>query len=887
VRRFFRRARLDQERAREMQAHLDHHVDDLVARGVERGQAVREARRRFGHPLAIREEVYEMNSIPLLDPFVRDLRQACRMLKKTPGFTIAAVLTLALGIGANTAVFSVVDALLFTRLPYPRSDRLGLLERRVRTPDGGEHRGFGANGRVWFALRDDVTTVEAAVLGVTSGVNLLANERALYVHQQRVSAGYFGVMGVPPRIGREFTGEEDVTGGPAVAVLSHGLWTRAFESDPAIVGRTIRLRGDTYTVVGVMPEDFQVTQRSSLAGGSGVDLWTPLRPSTSGEGAGTNYQVVLRLKDGVSWPEAAIDVKRASASAFPALPAGTVAELGVVPMRDAMVAGVRQPLLVLWGATAIVLLIACVNIAGLLLARGAARTREIATRMALGSGRAGVVRQMFAESGVLAVLGGAAGVLVGWVVLKTLGVLGAEVFDLWQPLALNARVLAATTAAALATSLVVGLLPAVDAGRLDVGANLGKAGSRGVAGGKMRWARRALVAGEVALGVVLLVAAGLLVRTFVHLRYLDPGFHEEGLLAASVSLQDARYANALAVQQLYDDSLRRIRATPGVESAGVALGMPYTRLLNDVIRRLDGPEIDPPERWQMTNVSYVTPGFFETLEIPLRQGRLVTQADTSVAPGIAVVNEAFVSRYYRGTPSVIGRRVLSSGQTREIVGVVGNVQQGASGLGDVGPIGQIPCLYLPVSQASDAFLTTVHTWFEPWWAVRSPLPTAVGAVREAIQSVDAGLPVARLETIASLRGERLAAQRFTMSLAGGLGVLALLLSAIGLHGLIASGVNERTRELGIRLALGATAMEAARVVVVPGIALTGVGVVVGLAGSIAATRLLRSFLWGTTASDPVTIAAVVLTLIVVAVVASLLPALRVWRLDPAVTLRAE
>ena len=889
MRRFFRRARLDTERAREIQAHIEHHADDLVAQGMARADAIREARRRFGNPHAIRQEIYEMNSLPVLDPLLRDLRYAFRMLRKTPGFTFAATVTLALGIGANTAVFSVVDALLFTPLPYPQPDRLAMLEYHTRDPKYGDNRDVGANGRMWFAVRDYTSTIDAAVVGGTAGVNLVAGDRAAYVQQQRVSAGYFHTIGIPPLIGREFTRNEDVAGGPAVVILNNSLWKTMFNGDPSIVGRTIELRGESYTVVGVLPENFPVTERNSFSGGQGVDLWTPLRPSTKGEGGGINYTVVARLHDGVNWAQAEEDVHNASPHAFQYVDAGNLAELGLVPMQQAMTAGIREPLMMLWGAVGIVLLIACVNIAGLLLARGATRTREIATRMALGSGRGAVTRQLLVESAALASIGGALGLLVGWLVLKAIGGLAAQTFDLWQPLVLDVRALAVTVGFALGTSIVFGLAPAIQASRLDVRVGLGDGGTRAVAGASSRWPRRILVVAEVALGVVLLISSGLLVRTFMHLRDLTPGFDDRDLVAVSVSLQDARYKDPVLVQGLFDETLRRIRAIPGVDGAGVALGMPYTRLLNNGMRRVDGPEIDPPESGQITNESYVTPGFFETLKVPVRQGRAFSEADTAGSPLVAVVNEAFVARYFKKNPAVIGRHLASGKDVREIVGVIGNVQQGSAGWGDFEPISPLPCLYVPVSQTSSDFLTLVHTWFQPSWAVRTSLPleTIVPKVREELQAVDPHLPIAQVRTIDDLRGEKLVSQRFMMLLVAGLGLLALVLSAVGLQGLISSSVNERTRELGLRLALGATAAQVMGNVVVPGLTIALVGVAIGSAGALASTRLMQSFIWGVKPTDPVTFLAVVATLLAVALVASVIPAMRVLRLDPARTLRAE
>jgi predicted permease len=889
MRRFFRRGRLDAERAREMQAHIDHNVDDLIAAGYTRDRARREARRRFGNTTAIREEIYEMNSVPLLEPLVRDLRYAFRMLRKTPGFTMAATLTLALGIGANTAVFSVVNALLFEPLPFPQPERLALVEHHFRSPQDGDNRGIGVNGRMWFAVRDHAATVDAAAIGGTSGVNLVASDKAAYVQQQRVSAGYFRVVGIPPMIGREFTTDEDRAGAPPVVVLNYGLWQRVFRSDRSVVGRAITLRGETYTVIGVMPQDFPVTERSGFDGGAGVDLWTPLKPSTTGEGGGINYEAVARLHTGVSWPEAQNDVRGASSTAFVNVSPGSIAELGLVPMQTGMTAEVRQPLLMLWGAVGIVLLIACVNIAGLLLARGTTRTREIATRMALGSGRGAVIRQLLVESAVLGLLGGGLGLVVAWGVLAVLGSLGAEVFDLWQPLELNARVLMVTLPVALGTSVLFGLVPALQTSRLDVQTALSETGTRAVAGASSRWPRRVLVIGEVALGMVLLVSAGLLIRTFVHLRDLSPGFDETSLVTASVSLQDARYRDSLAVQHLFEETTARLRAVPGVQGAAVSLGMPYSRLLNNGFRRLDGAHVDAPKESRITNMTYVTPGFFETLKVPVRAGRTIADGDSAASTPVAVVNESFIARYYKDDTRVIGRHIGSGDEVREIIGIVGNTQQGAAGWGDFGPISPLPCLYVPVAQTTSAFLTLVHTWFQPSWVVRSTLPVAalVPELRRTIESVDAQLPIANVRTIDELRGEKLSSQRFMMGLVAGLGLVALVLAAVGLHGLIASSVNERTRELGIRLALGATARQAMTAVVIPGLVLAGIGIAVGTAAALAVSRLLHSFVWGVTSTDPATFAGVIAVLLGVAVVASVIPALRVLRLDPALTLRAE
>ena len=827
-----------------------------------------------------------MNSLPGLEPILRDARYALRMLRKSPGFTAIALLTLALGIGANTAVFSVVNALMLNPLPYPRADRLGLVEYHAKSPRG-EGGSAGADAQMYFTVRDHAASMDIAIMGQTSGVNMLAAENQVaYVQQQRVGAGYFRVLGIPALMGREFTREEDEPGGPSVAILSHHLWARTFNSDPNVVGKQIQLRGTSYTVVGVMPASFEVTQSYSFEGNTGVDLWTPLRPSTKGEGGGLNYGAVLRLHDGVDWNQARSELLGLSSQAFSLwkIKEDVVLTLGAVPMQEGMTAEVKRPLMMLWGGVGIVLLIACVNIAGLLLARGTTRTREIVTRLALGSGRAAVMRQLLVESAMLGLLGGLGGLAVGWGALATLKRAGMDTLGLWRPIDLDWKVMLMTMAIALVTSMVFGFAPAFQASRLDVQARLSESGTRSVAGTANRWPRKLLVVSEVALAVVLLVSAGLLVRTFTFLLNRDPGFDTSNLVTASISLQDARYTEPARVNYLFDESLRRIRQIPGGQ-AGVALGLPYERLLNSGFSKA---EDDPKEKTTISNQSYVTPGYFEALRVPLRAGRLFNEKDSPDAPKVAIVNESFVKRYYKGEFPV-GRSVRTGDTEREIVGIIGDTQQGAAGWGNFGPISPLPCIYFPAAQTSAGFLTLVHTWFQPSWAVRAPgtIASLLPQLEQAIQGVDPQLPIAKIRTVSQVRDGKLSEQRFMMSLVSGLGAIALVLAAIGIHGLIASSVSERTRELGIRLALGANSRQVLQGVIRPGLLLALAGVVLGSAGAIGAVRLLRSFLWGVRPTDPLTFAVVIAGLLAVAFIATLLPALRILRLDPALTLRAE
>ena len=447
--------------------------------------------------------------------------------------------------------------------------------------------------------------------------------------------------------------------------------------------------------------------------------------------------------------------------------------------------------------------------------------------------------------------------------------------------------LGASLAIAFVTSLAFGLAPAIYASRVNVQGTLAESGTRSVAGGAGRWSRRILVVAEVALGVVLLVSAGLLVRTFVHLRSLNPGFDPANVVTAMVSLQDARYEDAARVNQLFEQSLARVRQQPGIDAAGVTLGLPYTRLLNDGWTRVE--DFNPEEKWLGTNVSYATPGYMEALRIPLRRGRLISDRDQENSTPVVVVNEEFARRYYKGA-DIVGKHIKVAGATREIVGIVGNARATSSGLGgDASPLIEPFVAYVPASQVNTRFLRTVHTWFSPAWVVRSSAPeaTVVEAIRQAIASVDPLLPIAKIEMMSEVQSAALARQRFMMSLVVGLGLVALMLAAIGIHGLIASSVTERTRELGIRLALGATASQVVGEVVRPGVVLAGIGVVIGTGAALGVARLLRTFIYGVQPTDPATFIGVALLLLLVAAIASLIPAWRVLGLDPALTLRAE
>jgi len=870
-------SRLADEMASEMESHMERYAADLVARGVEPGEARRQARIEFGSTAAAVEECREAVGLRWPNECARDLRYAVRVLRKSPTFTAAAVATLALCIGANTAIFSVVDAVLLRPLPYPHPERLFSVVRHFQGK-GSDAYQTNLWGSVWEAVRDHAAYVDAAVFSDWSmGVNFAAGDRVEYVKQQRVSAGFFRVLGIAPLIGREFSANEDRNGGPAVAVLSYALWKRVFRGDPAIVGQAVTLRGEPHTVVGVLPADFQSS--------TPADLWTPLRASRSGEGEGSNYAVVARLRSGATWAQANGQIEALGAPLLREFGKDASTEhLRLISFQRGLTVDVRQPLLILWAAVGLVLLIGCVNISGLLLARAAGRTREMATRLALGSGRPALIRQMLAESVVLGLWGGAAGVALGWLGVKALKALMPVSLNVWQAVELDWRVLAATACASIVAGVLFGLYPALVASRLEIRAALGEAG-RGVAGGRNPWPRRLLVASEVALGVVLLVGAGLLIRTFVHLRGLDPGFDAHNVITAQLSLQDARYATNQSVNRLFEQSLARIRELPGVESAAVTLSLPYERALNTGFKRLDGRHVDTES--QISNLLYITPEFFRVLRIPLLRGRVFTAADSRTSAPVALVSETFVKMYMRGDDPV-GRHLGGEGDRREIVGVVGDIQQ-KSGWGDGAPTAAMPDIYIPATQVDDKFVPLVHTWFSPSWIVRTsgPAEGTIAGMQRAIQAVDPRLPFAGFHSMEDVRYRSLAQERFQSVLLGALAALALLLAAVGIYGLTANSVAERTRELGIRLALGATVPQAMRSVALPGVALALAGVMAGSVLAGLASQLLRRLMWGVRPGDPLTFAAVGIGLLGVAAAASFLPALRVTRLNPAETLRQE
>jgi predicted permease len=871
-------ARFRRELEEEITFHIEQHTEDLIRSGMDPARARHQARLRFGSVERVHSRSREARGLNLFDEASRNLRFAFRNAARNPLFTITFVVTLGLCVGAGTAVFSVVDAVLWRSLPYPDSDQLALVTSYTE-PDGPNIHLYNVDGRVWERVRDDADFLERAVFSEWStGVNLSADDAAAYVQQQRVSAGFFKIFGATPFIGREFVESEDVPGGPAVVVLSYGLWQSTFGGDPEIVGETIRLKGEPHMVVGIMPEGFPPTYP--------IDLWTPLRPSLSGEGGGTNYTVVVRVPPEMSWVEAdtrirAIELPRRSEDA-------PIRRLALVSMNEAQTSDMRQPLLILLGAILLMLLVGGANLAGLQLARALARRPEIATRQALGGGTGAITRQILVENLVLGLLGGLAGLAVGYLSMGGLEALVQAHFSVWQTVRMDGRTIAVAIGLTMAVTLLFGLAPALQTRGFDLRRVLVGGAGRGVVGGGSHRLRKVFLIGEVALVTALLFSAGLLVRSYFYLDRLDPGFDPTGVLTVQLSLDDSRYVEGPDIRRLNEGILSGVRDIPGVSSASMSLGLPYGRLLNMPFR-IEGVELAESE-YTISNLVYVSPDFFQTLGIPLQTGRFIEESDRAGSVPVVVVNQAFAREHLSEMPAT-GARIHFGGSPEglEVVGIVGNVQQSNAGWGPSEPIWNSPVAYIPVAQTEPGFLQIVHTWFHPSWLIKADRMSAgLGAeVAQLIQRVDPDLPIARITPMRDLMASTLARPRFEAIFLAIVSGFALLLAAVGLYGLVANAVIERTREMGVRMALGATPWRAVGNIGIAGLRLALVGLLAGGGLSIVVAPSVSHMVWGVAPHDPITLGFVILCLGAVAVTASFIPAARIASLQPARILREE
>lgn len=815
---------------------------------------------------------------------LQDLRYSLRQLRKSPGFSLAVLATLALAIGVNAAVFSLLDGFLLRPLPYPQADRLGvlLLHSEGTVPSTGRRiseEDDSHDGNTWDWLRDNLPTARMASYGgLVSGVNLSTGSSdgagVRYVENMRVSAHYFDVLGTPLFLGREFTEDEDRHNGPAAVIVSYDLWRSALDSDTHIVGKRIQLKGSPYTVVGVLSPHAQTPRVA--------DVWTPLQPAPTGECGGENCGILMRLLPGATWQQVNAQLTHLRNRNFAVIETTYKGHMWfhASPMEAERGREARAPVLVLMLAVTFILLIGCANLAGLMLVRMARRTPEIATRLALGAARTTVLRQLWMENLVLALLGGGAGLGFAVPLLKFLGGFLPPAAIPLGGLPIDGRVLLFTLAAAFVTSVLFGALPVLKTWRVDMRPSVS---SRSVAHGPGRL-RPLLISGEIALTIVLLAGAGVLIRSLFYLETLPTGFDSRNVTTAKASLDVARYRDASAFHNLLGRSVAAMKQIPGVEDAALGLSVPYERGLNYAARVRDGKFAG---EGFVSSVVYVTPEYFDALRIPMLAGREFSEDDTPQSEFVAIVNQAFARRFF-DEPNPIGRHLEMDGNGYRIVGVVRNVikQQGISA---DAPIGYEPVYYVPSTQMAQGTVNIAHVWFQPSWIVRTAKPQ--GGIRvemqKALAQIDPTLPFSGFYSMSDILNENLVLERAQVLLLGVLAGLALLLSAVGIYALVANLIALRTREIGIRLALGAQVKQVMVEISKSGLVATGAGSLLGLALAMAAVRVLRSQIYGVHVYDAMTFIAAPVLLAAIAAAASFAPTLRITRIDPAKTLRVE
>ncbi len=865
----------------ELDLHLELQIEEYVRQGLSLSEARRRAFIKAGGIEATKDRYRDQRRGHLFEALVRDVRYGLRQLRAHQALTVTAVLTLTICIGLTAAVYSVVHAVIVRSLPYPHSERLAQLANVYEASGNSELSGY--DGVAWDALNGGTPNLQWAADsgGGSSGVNLVVNGRATYLRQHAVSGRFFQVLGIAPILGPGLTADDDRLNGPAVVVLSFGTWQRIFQANPSVIGTRILLRGEPYTVVGVMPRTFEDGFDAD------EDIWIPLRPSPQGTGSGSNYRLIARLRDGTSWAQAETEVAAMSPMAlrhaqeqFP-----RARHLTLWPLQRGLSDAVRLPVLALGAAVGLVLLIACLNIAGLLIAQGAMRRRELATRLALGGSRARLVQQLLVESLLLTMGGGIGGLVLAVTTTSTV----ARLAETWLPpyahVTLDRQVLGVMLLVMAGTTVISGVLPAWQATRVDVRSALVKSGTHTIVGGTHQRLRRLLVCSEIALSALLLVAASVLTRSLLSLTQQPPGFNPSRLVSASVSLQDARYQETTRIVQLFGTTLTRIRMLPGVESAAVSLTLPYQRGMNIGFRRLEGPAASAP--YELTTLTYVTPSYFETLETPVRTGRIFAEADQPGGLNVAVVNETFARRYLnRQEP--LGAHLDIVGGVREVIGIVGDTPQIGEAFGSA-PVALIPEVFLPAAQVPDELMRLAHGWWSPAWVIRArgDQGALIAPMQAALADADPGLTVAAFQNISELRDRSVTQPRVLSVLISVFAVIALGLAAIGTYGLMAALVVERTRELGVRLALGASVRQAMQSAALPGLTLAVGGIGVGSVLAWASRGWLQHVVWNVSPADPASFVVAASVLLIVAGLATVLPTWRILRLDPAQTLRSE
>jgi putative ABC transport system permease protein len=809
----------------------------------------------------------------MMGALFQDVRYGVRMLAKNPGFTAVAVLTLALGIGANTAMFSVVNGVLLRPLPYPQADRIVQILRTYRGQPEIDTSGSSSSQFTFWKSHGDPFQYLAANTPV--GFNLAGGSRPERVRALRVSMEYFHVLGIQPVLGRDFLPDEDRLGGPNVAILSEGLWKRDFGADGQVTGRFILLDGVPYTVVGVMPSGFESV--------SPVDLWTTIGQVAQTIGSGGNYEVIGRLKPNVSRKQAdsflATLTKPYLTEFEPRISGNEAKEIsfGAFSYQYVVTSEHRGSLLVLFGAVGFVLLIACVNVANLQIGRAAARNREIAVRTALGAGRPRIFRQLLTENVLLAGVGAGLGLLFAYWCLGFLVALAPAGLPRAREISLDRWALAFAALVAVVTGILSGLGPAFQASRTDLNEFVKETGGRSST--RRQRLGAVLSAAEIALSLMLLVGSGLLIQTFANLLRANPGFDPRHILSLQIWTTGSRHNSGGGLASFYESTIRRIEAIPGVESAAVvAAGLPLEQGGNLPFR----VERQKDSQWVSADYREITPDYFHTLGVPLLQGRLFAPADSQDANKVVIINAAFARKYFPDRNPIGEHLTLADAGHREIVGVVGEVKSFLDEPAE-------PSTFIPMAQASYRVDQLFQGWFPTCVLVRTAQkPLSVSrAVENALRDAAPNLPIGEVRSMEEVLSFSIAQQRFRMTLMTIFAGLALALAAVGIYGVISYSVSQRTHEIGVRMALGATRGIVLQMIVRQGLRLTLIGTALGLLGALGLTRVLKSMLFGVKPTDPVTFVAVSMLLAAVALLASYIPARRATKVDPMVALRYE
>jgi putative ABC transport system permease protein len=887
LQRFVGRKAKDAELAEEIQSHLAHDEDLRRARGVDADEARRQARVKLGGQNTVREGEWRYRSLPWVENLWRDVKFAGRSLAKTPGFTIIAIVVIAVGIGVNTAVFSVINTVLLKPLIFPDQDSLVVL---ANTTAQGTI--VGANVpkfRIWGEQTSIFSKLAAYQFG-GAGLNLTGGDHPLQVQGVYVSQQYFDMLGAPVIAGRTFTQAEDAPNGGRVTVLSYALWKSRFGGNPKIVGSTIQLEGQPYLVVGVIGKSFVMD--------TPTDLWLPFQFDMNTQDQSHYFVVAARLKPGITMGQANAQLKLAADQyrrTYGLLSLGPQDTFVVESVLSQWVGDSRTSLWVLMGAVAFVLLIACANVANLMLMRATGRKRELATRAALGAGRGQIVRQLLTESLALALTGGVLGLAVGAVGVRLLlavapggipriGENGSAVTPDWH-------VLLFTLAVSVMTGILFGLVPAISASRLNLVAALNESSNRSSVGSRSGKLRSVLVVTEMALALILVIGAGLLIRTFMKLQAVNPGYDTRNVLTMAMAISGDRFQKTAPVAQLVKDGTDRLTALPGVESAAAASQLPLGMSMALPFNIVGRPKGSAPFTGGSGFLT-VSWNYFNTFKVPLLRGRMFTEQDNGSAPGVVIINEALAKEYWpkgKGDP-LKDRLEIGPGmgpnlseQPRRIIGIVGNTR--------TDDLNHEPgwMMYTPIAQMPDG-MTALNSRMNPmYWIVRGRVEphSLANPMAEALRVASGGLPVAHIRTMDEIVVRNTSRQRFNMLLLTILGGSALLMAAIGIYGLMAYSVQQRTQEMGIRMALGAQASHIRNMVIRQGMVLALIGVAIGIAGAFGLTRFLASFLFDVKTWDPLAFIVTPVLLSAVALLAVWVPAQRAVRVAPMAALRFE